>query len=155
MNRLLIGIGNRFRSDDGVGPVIAERLEALALPATRVCIASGEGAALMDLWREAKAVYLFDAVSSGKAAGTVHRLDAASQTIPQEFFHYSTHAFSLAEAVELARALDELPPRLIIYGIEGGSFRAGRELSPPVAAAVDEVVERVSAELGATAPDAG
>ena len=70
------------------------------------------------------------------------------QPIAREFFRFSTHAFGLAEAVELARALGRLPPRLIVYGIEGKSFEAGVGLSPEVGAAVQEVVERVLGELG-------
>jgi len=50
--------------------------------------------------------------------------------------------------VELARALGRLPPRLIIYGIEGKSFEAGAGLSPEVQAAVEGVVERVLREVG-------
>ncbi len=63
------------------------------------------------------------------------------------FFHYSTHAFSVAEAVELARALDQLPSRLILYGIEGRDFSAGERLSPEVGAAVDELISRVRQDL--------
>jgi len=48
----------------------------------------------------------------------------------------------------LARALGRLPPRLIVYGVEGKAFEAGVGLSPEVKAAVQEVAERVLGELG-------
>jgi hypothetical protein len=57
------------------------------------------------------------------------------------------HAFSVTEAVELARALQQLPSRLIAYGIEGKNFSSGEQLSPEVAAAVEEVARRVKGEL--------
>ena len=38
----------------------------------------------------------------------------------------------LPEAVALARELDRLPTRLIVYGIEGESFETGEGLSDPV-----------------------
>ena len=109
---------------------------------------SGEGAALIELWQGADTVILIDAVHSGAKPGTIHRLDAHAQPIAKRFFRLSTHAFGLAEAVELARALGRLPPRLIVYGVEGKSFEAGVGLSPGVAAAAQEVVERVLGELG-------
>ena len=90
---------------------------------------------------------LIDAVHSGAEPGTIHRVDAHAQPIAKKFFRFSTHAFGLAEAVELARALGRLPPRLIVYGVEGTTFEAGIGLSPEVAAAVQEVVERVLGEL--------
>jgi hydrogenase maturation protease len=44
---LILGIGNRFRADDGVGPAVAGRLRALGIPAGEH---SGEGAGLMEAW---------------------------------------------------------------------------------------------------------
>ena len=46
---------------------------------------------------------------SGAAPGTTRRLDASRERLPAELFRGSTHALGLAEAVELARALDRLP----------------------------------------------
>jgi hydrogenase maturation protease len=144
---LCIGVGNEFRGDDAVGLIAARMLQARRLPGLRVIEQSGEGAALMAAWSGATAVFLVDAVSSGAAPGTIYRLDARSLPIPAEFFHYSTHAFSVAEAVEMARALDELPPSLVVYGIEGANFGLGIGLSPAVEAALPALVEQMAAEI--------
>lgn len=141
---LVIGIGNDFRRDDGAGRIAARRVREVAGDAIRVIEESGEGAALMDAWRGAESVVLIDAVHSGAKPGTVHRLDAQSQPIPANFFHYSTHAFSVAEAVELARALGQLPPRLTVYGIEGNDFTSGEGLSPEVTVAVEQVAQEIA-----------
>jgi hydrogenase maturation protease len=145
---LIIGLGNEYRRDDAVGLIVARRLREAAPESVRVLEESGEGAGLMESWQDADAVFLIDAVHSGAKPGTVHRLDAHAQPIARKFFRFSTHAFGLAEAVELARALGRLPPRLIVYGVEGKSFEAGVGLSPEVEAAVQAVVERVLGELG-------
>ena len=144
---LIIGLGNEYRRDDAVGLVVARRLREAAPESVLVLEETGEGASLLESWRDADTVILIDAVQSGAAPGTVHRLDACERPIAKEFFRFSTHAFGLAEAVELARALGRLPPRLVVYGVEGKSFEAGVGLSPEVEAAVGEVVERVLAEL--------
>jgi hydrogenase maturation protease len=104
---------------------------------------SGEGAALMERWKGYENVIIIDAVSSGAPEGTIHRLEASTQKIPSDFFHYSSHRFGVAEAVEMARTLGELPLSLIIYGIEGKSFKSGMELSPEVSAAISEVVDMI------------
>ena len=104
----------------------------------------------MEAWQGAKIVYLFDAVLSGAEAATIHRLDARLQPVSAKFFHCSTHGFGVAEAVELARSLNQLPPKLIIYGIEGKNFAAGIGLSPEVNRAAGEVVGRVLSELNGT-----
>jgi hydrogenase maturation protease len=88
-----------------------------------------------------------DAVYSGAPPGTIHRLDASSKEIPRQFFHYSTHALGVTEAVQLARALNQLPPRLIVYGIEGKNFGAGVGLSTEVEQASIAVAARVLDEV--------
>lgn len=154
LRSVVIGVGNAYRSDDGVGVAVARRIQQRD-PSLRVLEASGEGAQLMDVWQNAHEAFVIDAVRSGSTPGTVYRLDAAHDIIPSEFFHYSTHAFSVAEAVELARALDCLPSRLVIYGIEGKCFDAGEQMSPEVLASIDDVTERILAELHLENPSHG
>lgn len=146
---LVLGIGNRFRSDDGVGPAVADRLRALGIPAGE---RSGEGAELIEAWQGHDAVIVVDACQSGAPPGTVLRIDAAAEPLPTGLFRYSSHLFGLAEAVETARALGRLPGRLVVYGVEGAAFGFGDALTPAVAAAVDEVVRRVAAEVRAASP---
>ena len=114
---LIIGIGNPYRGDDAVGLRIAQDIKKKSPDHVNVIEQSGEGISLMDSWKDSDAVILIDAVYSGAKPGTIHRFDAHTQPIPSKFFHYSTHAFGVAEAIELARALKQLPPHLIVYCI--------------------------------------
>jgi hydrogenase maturation protease len=140
MKSLLIGVGNEYRGDDGVGLIVARRLREKSLKEVAVMEASGEGVSLIEAWKAALTVILADAVCSGAEAGTIHRFEAHNQPLPAKFFRYSTHAFGVAEAIELARALNQLPPHLIVYGIEGRNFAAGVGLSPEVNEAAQRVV---------------
>jgi hydrogenase maturation protease len=148
---LVIGVGNRYRSDDGVGPVVASKLGAMNLPSVVACEESGEGAALMEAWKGAEHVIIIDAASSGSLPGTLHTINAQSQRIPSSFFHYSSHAFSVAEAIELARALGQLPPHLVLFGIEGKDFDAGLGLSPEVERSSEEVLRLMTEQLTTSA----
>jgi len=144
---VVIGVGNPYRRDDAAGLVVAQRLRQEAPSHVTVMELEGEPTALLEVWKDARAVVLIDAVFSGAEAGTIHRLDAQAGAIPQELFRYSTHAVSVAEAIELARALGQLPPKLVVYGIEGKDFRAGVGLSPEVEGRLAELTERVLQEL--------
>lgn len=146
---LVLGVGNPDRGDDAVGPEVARRVRAAVPDEVRVVQVSGEGTGLMDAWRGAALVILCDAAQSGAPAGTVHRLEAHTTPIPARLLRYSTHAFGVAQAIELARVLGELPPRVIIYGVEGANYAAGAGLSPAVAPAVEVVVAAVLADLAA------
>ena len=144
---LIIGIGNEYRSDDGAGLVVARELRAKKIPHILVTECSGDGAELMEMWKTAATVILVDAVSSGAKPGSIYRLDALTQSIAASFSFPSTHAFGVAEAIGLARALDQLPPCLMIYAIEGKNFAAGSGLFLEVEQAVREVVGQVASEV--------
>ncbi len=103
---------------------------------------SGEGTSLMEAWREYSRVFIVDAVSSGAPPGDIHRLDA-SKPIPSKFFSCSTHNFGVAEAIELARTLIQLPEHLQLYGIEGKNFQPGEILSPEVEPKVESVADEI------------
>lgn len=143
---IVVGVGNRFRSDDGLGPECATRLAGILAASTTVVEQGGDAAQLLETLQGADDVILIDAVQSGAAPGTIFRLDPRGQPLPREIFAASTHAFGVPEAIELARAFDELPRRIVIYAVEGASFSPGTALSPEVERALDEVVHRVAAE---------
>ncbi len=149
---LVIGVGNEYRSDDAVGLVVARRLRQLPLGNVTVIEASGEGTDLMESWKAADTVIIVDAASSGAKPGTIHRIDARAQRIPTGLLRYSTHAFSVGEAVELARAMNRLPPRMVVFGVEGERFDEGTVLSRVVQGSVDAVVDLVLRQLRTAAP---
>ena len=140
---LIIGVGNAYRGDDGAGLAVAHALRATLPPEIEVIEESGEGTSLMDAWRGASRVILIDAVHSGAVPGTIHHFDASTSTVPTALFPCSTHAFGVADAIEMARALRELPEQLMIYGIEGGNFDEIDGLSRDVQHAVAAVVRQI------------
>lgn len=143
---LVIGLGNEWRGDDGVGPWVVSALRAAALPQVATIPAAADGLALLDAWRDADRVYVIDALRGGGAPGTVARVDALHETLPTAP-GYSSHAFGLAEAIELGRTLGTLPRQLIVIAIEGCEFAMGAPLSPAVAAAAQRVLAQLRAEL--------
>jgi len=143
---LIIGAGNHYRRDDAAGLLVAARLKARACDSFEVIEQSGEGAALMEAWKQADRAIIIDAVCSGGEPGTIYRWDARADTIPRNSFQRSTHAFGIAEAIEMARALGELPSHLIVYGIEGETFDIGIGVSPKIEAAADETLELILGE---------
>jgi hydrogenase maturation protease len=144
---LVIGVGNDYRHDDAVGLIVARRLREKNLQHVTVIEMSGDGAALIAAWQGADRVIIVDAVQSGAAPGAIFRFEAHREPIPTNFFHCSTHAFGVAEAIETARSLGQLPRNLIIYGIEGKDFSVGEGLSPEVKQAIEEVAQMILDQL--------
>ncbi len=143
----IIGVGNEFRSDDALGLLVARELKRRHPDAVTILEADGEGASLMETWKGRDAVLIIDALSSGGPPGSVRRLDAASIPVPAGLFHYSSHAFGVAEAIEMARRLHQLPRIALLYGIEGASFEAGVGLSDPVVKSIPGLISTIQRDL--------
>ncbi|MFI5252588.1 MAG: hydrogenase maturation protease [Bacteroidota bacterium] len=144
---LIIGIGNKYRSDDSIGLLVARKLHDLHLPGVLIIEENGDGTILLQLWKKYSSVILIDAVRSGADAGKIHRMDLRDQMLPKEYFRFSTHHFSLADAVQLSRIMSDLPEHIIFYGIEGNNFNAGTGLSPEVSEALQKLVTAISYDV--------
>lgn len=140
-DRVVIGVGNALRGDDGAGLAVVEALERAGAQAELVR-SDGNPTGLMAAWGRAADVVVVDAVAGG-AAGAVQRWDAAAGPVPAARFR-TTHTVGPAEAIELARALGELPGRLTVVGITGARFAVGAPMSEPVARAVAAVAAELA-----------
>jgi hydrogenase maturation protease len=143
---VVIGIGNPFRNDDGIGPAAAAQIEEQRLPGVRVVISDGEPAGLLEAWAGADLAVVVDAIHwMPPWPGRIHRLTASQ--LESGGTAASSHGFGLPDALRLGRALGRLPGRVVVFAVEAADTSAGTELSKPVAAALPEVVAAVMTEL--------
>jgi hydrogenase maturation protease len=146
LKSLVIGIGNAFRHDDGVGLTVAEAITRLELPDLQVLAAIGEPGELIDAWATADSVVVVDAaVVDDSEPGRLRRW--TPDTV-KESPVTSSHAFGLAQAYGLGRALGRLPRSLVVLSVDIADASDGLGLSDAVAAAVPDVVDAVLAEFG-------
>ncbi|MHA7817616.1 MAG: hydrogenase maturation protease [Pseudohaliea sp.] len=143
---LVLGLGTPECGADAAGRVAAERLAGKAPTGVAVREVRGDALELMDAWRDAGAVILIDAVLTGAVPGTVARFDASAEPLPAIRRKASSHDLGLAEALELARALGSLPPRVVVLAIEGDDFTPGAPLSAAVRRGIELAVERAGSE---------
>ncbi|WP_435099588.1 hydrogenase maturation protease [Arhodomonas sp. AD133] len=149
--RRLLGVGNRGRGDDAVGPIVAERLRPLVPGDVSVHECSGEATTLVELLTGARAAYIVDAaVSSTAAIGTVRRFDVRASPLPPLASGLSTHGLGLADALALARSLETMPAVCLVYVVEGRDFSPGAALSPPVARATEALAVRILDDITET-----
>jgi hydrogenase maturation protease len=144
-------VGNPDRGDDGVGPAVVARATPRLLglvPPVRV-LDCADPTELVHLWAGAGLTVVVDAVGAqrGERPGSLVllRSGVGEPPLPSGIRCGAggTHALGLAEAVELARALDRLPRRLVVLGVRAAGFAPGEPLSPQVAAAVEAAADRV------------
>jgi hydrogenase maturation protease len=139
---VVIGVGNRMRSDDAAGPAVLDRLRAAAPAGVELVESMGDVAQILDAWSGASRVVIVDAVMSGSPPGTVHELDGRSG-VPTSWRSPSSHLIGLAEAIELGDSLGSLPEEVAVFGIEVENVAGGTALTAPVEAAVAKVGETI------------
>ena len=144
---LIIGVGNPDRGDDGAGPAVARRLEGWASLDISVLERDGDVLTMIADWEVFSSVIVVDAAAPIHEPGRVDRLDLTNDQLLLGLSPRSSHAFGLAETIELARSLRKLPPSIIAYLIEGEQFETGAPLSAAVGKAVDNVAEEIVKEL--------
>jgi len=143
----IVGIGNKYRGDDGAGLAVAQCLRGKLPSGITIIEETGEGTSLLETWKAADFIILVDAIQSGSSPGAIRRMDLSKEKLPREIFSHSSHAFGIAAAIHLARALNELPRSLVLYGIEGRNFAANDTFSPEVKKAISTCAAQIQAEV--------
>ena len=145
---IIIGVGTELRGDDGFGAAVIESLRDRPGLDGRVVLArcDGEPSRMIDLWEGYESAVVVDAVRGGdERYGFLYRRDLRLGSAGEP--RGNSHAAGLGAAVRLADVLGRLPARLILYAVHGHDFTLGAPLSHPVAAAVPELVDRISREI--------
>ena len=146
MKPIVIGIGNRWRRDDGVGHRVVDELEGRLPESVELTMLDGEPARLVSTWRGRPWALVIDAVQAGAPPGTIHRLDGMSLS-DEPRPSPSSHGAGLHAAVALGRAIGQLPDALTIVGVEPEDVGHGEGLSDPVAGVFDQVLTIIEEEV--------
>ena len=143
----VIGIGNEWRGDDGVGLALVRGLAGAVPENVALSESDGEATGLLAAMDGKDVVVLVDAVLTGAAAGDVHCWHWDTSAPLLQTLRTSTHTLSVVDALALAEALGRRPAEVIIIGIEARNFAAGASLSPAVNSALDVAVATLHREL--------
>jgi len=150
----IVGCGNIDRGDDGAGLLAVRRLRALGAESRGMKLFehSGDGLNLIDIFSDSDDLIVVDATAPSGQPGCIRVWNAKDAVLPKQALLCSTHAFDIRETIELARALDRLPSRLIIFGIEAARFDFVAALTPEVETAVGKLA-RLLLEMSSAACD--
>lgn len=143
---IVIGLGNTYRRDDGVGIAAAAALDELALPAVHVVTGIAEPMSLLEAWAGAALAVVIDAaVADGSSPGGIRRCGPDDLIVAHG--RTSSHSLDLARAYALGQALERVPDTLVLLTVETVDVGHGVGLTPAVAAAVPSVVAMAVAEI--------
>lgn len=140
---IVVGIGNPYREDDAAGWAVVDALQEKVNGAVPCSKQRGDIAELMDLFMNYPTVYLVDACRTDATAGSWQRIDVRQNPLPLENAQTSTHGLSISQAVALAKNLDQLPSKLIVYTIAGDHYALSEKLSPAVEQSISHVAQAI------------
>lgn len=144
---VVIGVGNRWRGDDGAGPAVLDALRDRVGAGVDLIESDGEPTRLLDAFEGGDLVVMIDAVKTGAAAGTVHRF--TSDELPTGMgIGQSSHLVALVDTIAMGKLLGKLPAGLVVIGIEAANFEHGGQMTSEVAAGVEVAASAVLDEIG-------
>jgi hydrogenase maturation protease len=141
---LVLGVGNVLMGDEGVGVHAVRELDKRSFrPGVTVLDGGTGGFHLLSHLSEADSVVMIDATLDGRPAGTI------SEIVPRYASDFpralSAHDIGLKDLVESAALIGRLPEIILITISVADLQPMQMTLSPEVAAAVPEVLERTCA----------
>ncbi len=145
---LVLGLGNILLQDEGLGVRALERLTAAHPLPDRVEALDGGtmGLELLPYLDGVTDLLITDAVDTGQPPGTLVRLEG--DAIPAALsLKMSMHQVGLQDLLATSRLRGTMPQRLVVWGIQPASLDWGVDLSPPVQAALDGLVQAAVQEL--------
>ncbi|KKC04721.1 hydrogenase maturation protease [Mycobacterium nebraskense] len=142
----VIGLGNRYRRDDGVGVAAAIAMDDLAWPNVVVTTGIAEPMGVLEAWTGAALAVIIDAaIVTPATPGRIHRYQL--DEVPTQAEGLSSHSIDLGRTHALARALGRTPDEAMVFAVEAADTGSGDGLTPRVARAVPVVVGMVAAEI--------
>jgi hydrogenase maturation protease len=144
---LVVCVGNSLAGDDAFAPQVAEILRLNPPQNTQIVELGTAPASLVDLLHARKALIVVDAASCpDRPPGQL--LDCDWDFPERGALHHhvnlTTHDLSLADQIELARALHLLPPIVRLLAVNISAAQLGSPMTPAVAAQVPLAAQRIA-----------
>lgn len=143
----VIGVGNRLRGDDAIGPLLIDALSMLPESEIELVDAGSDALGLLEYFEGRDQVLIVDACRMGHKPGTLLEFEPSQIDMVIVDDPLSLHGLGLAETIKMAESLQILPDDLKIIGIEPDSIQFNGSLSTPVQRALESAIEIVHDKL--------
>lgn len=144
----IIGIGNTLKGDDGIGVILARKMEERDLPSNiKVFDAGTGGMKILHQLKNLEKAIIVDAVHFGGKLGE-HVFFSPSEVRSLKESG-GTHQTNLFEILELSERVGEAPENILIYGIQPKNNDMDSDLSPELKNKIPELEEELYKKIKA------
>jgi hydrogenase maturation protease len=143
----IIGLGNRLRGDDGIGPAILDAVAEDDRFAGIAAIEVGSDAfSVMEHLMDCDQAVIIDCANIRRQPGETMRLPLDPNHLKSEKIGFSLHGFGLAEVLHLTAETGTLPKGSII-GIQPQNLAFNTGLSEPVEQQIPAILDLLFEEI--------
>jgi hydrogenase maturation protease len=144
---VVIGVGNIIHADDGAGVHALRKLQCDSrLPGDVTLIDGGtRGLELLAFLYDSSRLLLLDAIDVGERPGTLLRI--AGDELRGLPGGASVHQLGVADLLATLPLVSETPREIVILGVQPARTDWGTEMSAPVEAAIEPLVEAAIKQL--------
>jgi hydrogenase maturation protease len=151
-NVIIIGFGNKYRSDDGIGIRVIEELGKLNLLKDKnieVIDGGTSGTDLIFLIKDCSKIIIVDAIDAGQKTGDVVsiKVNDIEEFIKKDYRSLSLHDLNLADIFKLAKALKMIAD-ISIIGVKPKNIGFGDKLSPEIEKKIPGIISLIRKEIG-------
>ncbi|MGM0404546.1 MAG: hydrogenase maturation protease [Thermoplasmatota archaeon] len=135
----VIGIGNLYRGDDGIGPKLVQEIQEKPFPSNILFFDIGlKEISLIHILKDLDSVLIIDAVNFDGKVGEFRFFKIDEVDSIREIS--GSHGSNLFQIIELSKKMEEAPDEIIIMGIKSENMELGDKMS-------DEIIENIDLYL--------
>ena len=148
---VVVGLGNRLMSDEGIGSLVLERLKTLSVryPQAEFIDAGTGGLAVLHHISGRRKAVIIDCARMRTQPGTIKKFKPADVKSIKKPAPCCLHRVDVLGITDLCQQLGHSPEQIVIFGIEPATTAPGLKLSDTLNARMNDYVAAVAAELGA------
>ena len=146
---VVIGLGNPFRGDEGVGPRLVQQLSQQMCPndTVRFFDLGTAGMRLLDAIAGVRKVVVVDCALMGLPPGTLRRFVPEQVKSLKSLGGFSIHDTDLMQILALSKQLGESPEQVVLFGIQPENLNYTMELSSILTQHWETYVAAIAQEL--------
>ncbi len=143
----VVGVGNPWRGDDAIGWAVIDTLEGKIDAGAVLYKVQGSLFEIIDLLQMHEHLYLIDAWKADLPIGSWQRHDAKKCVFAKEGQPASSHGLGVAEAIAIAKNLDQMPASVVIYAVCAKEYGIGQKMDPQLKESIEHVAQAICKEV--------
>lgn len=142
----IIGLGNILRGDDGIGPLLAQKINEKRLPPNvKVYDLGTGGLKILHVLKDLKKVIIIDTVRfNGKPGDHIFFKPNEVKSLKNDKGQHNPDLFNL---LEISKNLDEAPETILIFGIQPGRISNASVISPEVKSKIPIMIDKIQDKI--------